>query len=101
MLYLILTIICVVFATIIFFAFFDICINYSFKEAIKAKYTIPFLIIGFVFIICAFPLYKKHIQLIQSDAIDHYVVGDVELHEKTVDGEVVDWTYVVIPADYE
>lgn len=101
MLYLILAIVCVVFATIIVFAFFDIGINYSFKEAIKAKYSIPVLIIGVLCIICSIFLYKKHVQLVQSDAIDHYVVGDVELHEKTIDGEVVDWTYVVIPADYE
>ena len=101
MLYLILTIICIVCATIIFFVLFHVCINYGFKETIKAKYTIPVLIMGVVFVVCAFPIFNRYKRQIQSDAIDHYVVGDVELHEKTINGEVVDWEYIVKPADYE
>ena len=101
MLYLILTITCIVCATIIFFVFFDVCINYGFKKAIKTKYAIPVLIAGVIFVVCAFPIFNRYKRQIQSDAIDHYVVGDVELHEKTVDGQVVDWEYIVKPADYE
>lgn len=101
MLYLIITIVCIIFATIIAFAFLDVCINYSFKEAIKAKGAIPLLITGIAFIVLSFVFFPKYKAEIQSDAIDHYVMGDVELHEKVVDGEVVDWQYIVTPSDYE
>ena len=101
MLYLIITIVCIIFATMIAFAFLDVCINYSFKEAIKAKGAIPLLITGIAFIVLSFVFFPKYKAKIQSDAIDHYVMGDVELHEKVVDGEVVDWQYIVTPSDYE
>ena len=101
MLYLIIAVICVVFATMVIWSFVDLSINYGFKEVLKAKWSIVVLCLGIAAAICAIPLYQKHIRIVQSDAIDHYVVGDVELHEKTVDGDVVDWQYVVIPADYE
>jgi hypothetical protein len=101
MLYLILAIVCVVLATMIIWSFVDLSINYGFKEVLKAKWTIVILCLGIIVGICAIPLYNKHIRIVQSDAIDHYIVGDVELHEKTIDGDVVDWLYVVTPADYE
>lgn len=101
MLYLIFALVCVIFATMILWSFIDLSINYGFKEVLRAKWSIALLCMGIIIAICAIPLYKKHIRIVQSDAIDHYVVGDVELHEKTIDGEVVDWTYVVIPSDYE
>ena len=101
MFYLVFALILIVFCIIILWSFVDVCINYGFKETIRAKWTIPVVIFGIICGICAIPIYQKHIQKVQSDAIDHYIVGDVEIHEKVVDGEVVDWQYVVIPADYD
>ena len=101
MLYLIFALVCVIFATMILWSFIILSIDYGFKEALRAKRSIALLCMGIIIAICAIPLYKQHIRIVQSDAIDHYVVGDVELHEKTIDGEVIDWTYVVIPSDYE
>lgn len=101
MLYFILALMAVIVATIIIWSFIDLSITYSFKEVIKSKFTIPCLIVSIILIGCAIFLFNRNKRNVQSDAIDHYIVGDVELVEKRVDGEVVDWYYKVIPVDYE
>lgn len=60
--------------------------------------AIVLVIINIVLSVISFNKYKQYVQ---SDAIDHYVVGDVQCREVLLDGEVIDWTYIVLPNDYE
>ena len=76
-----------------------------FQEGIVATFSRKeswlIVLISIACILASIVCFDQYKIKIQSDAIDHYIVGDYELIEKRVDGEVVDWTYKVIPADYE
>ena len=54
-----------------------------------------------LFVVLAVPTFNRYKRNIETNAINHYVVGDTTLVEKTVNGDVVDWYYVVEPVDYE
>ena len=101
MFYLIAFIACIVFATVGLTMFLIAVYDYGFIEAIRSKHASSVLIAAIALIITCIPLFNKYKQKVQSNAIDHYIVGDVELVEKRVDGEVVDWYYIVTPVDYE
>jgi len=58
-----------------------------------------------LFIICiigSINCFNSYITDVRSDAIDHYIVGDVEYQVKlSADGDTLDWKYIVIPVDYD
>lgn len=58
------------------------------------------IILFFVLMIGANHSFNKAINYVQNDAIEHYINGDYEVIEKTVDGEIVDISYKIIPTDY-
>ena len=101
MFYLFAALICVILCTMILWSFVDLSINYGFKQTLKAKWSIVVLVIGIGLGVAAILLYREHIKKVESNAIDHYVVGDYELQETMLDGKLVDWQYLITPADYD
>ncbi len=71
----------------------------------QAIYTETFWWFVCLIVICTFfagYTFSYYKQYIETNAIDHYIVGDVECVEKLdSSGEVIDWYYKVIPVDYE
>ena len=74
---------------------------YGFKKTLKSISSMKFFLLGVICVVMCFPVFNLYKREIQTNAIDHYIVGDVELVEKRVNGEVVDWYYIVTPVDYE
>lgn len=58
------------------------------------------ILVFVVLVIGSHHLFNKAIEHFQNDAIEHYINGDYEVIEKTVDGEIVDISYKIIPTDY-
>ena len=78
------------------------CIRYSIKEACLTEGFWWAVVLAIMLFLCSSYCFSCYKQRVQSDAIDHYIVGDVEYIEiQNSNGDTVDWCYKVIPADYD
>ena len=74
----------------------------SFRAIFYASNFWWFIVIIFVSLFLSIISFNSYKQQVQSNAIDHYVVGDYELHEiYDNNGDIIDWYYEVVDADYD
>ena len=99
MLNLIFAIISIVLATASIFMIIALIIHDGLKNSLR-EVIMSFLCCA-LFVFSSIVSFNSYKERIESNAIDHYIVGDYELIEKVVNGQVVDWQYKITPADYE
>lgn len=73
----------------------------SLKACLKLDGAVAFLLIAIVALVLSYFIASTAKIQIESNAIDHYIIGDIEKVEIYEDGEVVDWYYKVLKVDYE
>jgi hypothetical protein len=86
---------------LLFMIVLEAILSKSFIACLKSKEVILILILGIVALFVAYGIGRSARQQIESNAIDHYIMGDVEKVEIFEDGEVIDWYYKVIDVDYD
>lgn len=74
---------------------------YHCKEERIAAIDPMFFVALFVSIIMAIISFMEYRNNIVNTAIEHYINGDYQIIEKTINGEVVDSYYKLIPTDYD
>ena len=97
----ILAIVCTIFSTNCLFLLITFWFDRKSSILPSSKDVIIICIATLVLITGAIVSFTKYKQYIQSKAIDYYIMGEVEYVEKKVNGEVVDWWYIVKPEDHD
>lgn len=94
-------IVCIIIATLSILELILPLFVYHSKEERIAAIDPMFFVALFSAIIMAIISFIEYRNNIVNTAIEHYINGDYQIVEKTINGEIIDSYYKLIPTDYD